>query len=218
MGSPLQVVGEAHISLRSMTPAVNLWLLSSEGIGGEDMEAIWDRGGGGIRYLPQIVWIIVLALLTAILGLNLMGWMLVAVMAFLIYPRFWEGRTVRGLGPGVRVVIPTLFTVLLAYGAWNRLSEGGDMLGSVAKEMVASNLRDPSSAEFRNILAGSDATCGEVNAKNAFGAYAGFKHFVLVDGKVLFEPEQPVVPDVERQTAYFNAVAEFARGSQHCFR
>ena len=128
MGPPLQVAGEAHISPRSMTPAVNLWLLSSEGIGDEDMEAIWDRGGGGIRYLPQIVWIIVLALLTAILGLNLIGWMLVAVMAFLIYPRFWEGRTVRGLGPGARVVIPTLFTVLLAYGAWNRLSEGGDML------------------------------------------------------------------------------------------
>ena len=47
-----------------------------------------------------------------------------------------------------------------------------------AKETILSSLRDPSSAEFRNIIeAPEDFVCGEVNAKNAFGAYIGFAAF-----------------------------------------
>lgn len=47
-----------------------------------------------------------------------------------------------------------------------------------AKETILSSLRDPSSAEFRNIIeAPEDFVCGEVNAKNAFGAYIGFATF-----------------------------------------
>jgi hypothetical protein len=55
------------------------------------------------------------------------------------------------------------------------------------RDSVSANLRDPSSAQFRNIYAitgpsvvqGSDRTyvCGQVNARNAFGGYAGFQYF-----------------------------------------
>lgn len=47
-----------------------------------------------------------------------------------------------------------------------------------AKADVRKQLTDPDSAEFRNLrkLPG-EAVCGEVNAKNAYGGYVGFKHF-----------------------------------------
>lgn len=51
--------------------------------------------------------------------------------------------------------------------------------------MVLAVLKDPKSAEFRNGVAyGIDAgsspvICGEVNAKNAFGAYTGFQHYIV---------------------------------------
>lgn len=47
------------------------------------------------------------------------------------------------------------------------------------QEEVASQLLDPSSAKFRNIyLMESGMICGEVNAKNPYGGYAGFTPFI----------------------------------------
>jgi hypothetical protein len=46
----------------------------------------------------------------------------------------------------------------------------------VAKDVVSNMLADPSSAQFRNIVTGSDKisrnnlVCGEVNGRNGFGA------------------------------------------------
>jgi hypothetical protein len=47
---------------------------------------------------------------------------------------------------------------------------------------VAYRMKDPSSTQFRNVVAvqkadGSVAVCGEVNSKNSFGAYNGFSPF-----------------------------------------
>jgi hypothetical protein len=62
-----------------------------------------------------------------------------------------------------------------------------------AKRTVADSLRDPSSAQFREVrkvrlhFAGNRVTliCGEVNAKNGFGGYVGFRPFYYVaDAKV----------------------------------
>lgn len=52
-----------------------------------------------------------------------------------------------------------------------------------AKETVAHKLKDPASAQFRMItegkaLNGLNAVCGEVNGKNAFGAYSGYRRFI----------------------------------------
>lgn len=55
-----------------------------------------------------------------------------------------------------------------------------------AKAAVSRTMKDPSSAEFRSldIYSGSGVVCGEVNAKNSFGAMAGFEGFVYDNGKV----------------------------------
>ena len=62
---------------------------------------------------------------------------------------------------------------------------------AVAKS-VANQMKDPNSAEFRNWHAFESQNgllvCGEINAKNSFGGYAGFTHFVAhasPDGRLL---------------------------------
>lgn len=53
---------------------------------------------------------------------------------------------------------------------------------ALAKAGIASSLRDPSSAQFRNLHGyatsqGDRIVCGEYNAKNGFGGYVGFASF-----------------------------------------
>lgn len=60
---------------------------------------------------------------------------------------------------------------------------------SLAQSEVAENLKDPASAQFRNVKVAkmTDAedgrviavVCGEINGKNGFGAYAGFHPFFV---------------------------------------
>jgi hypothetical protein len=44
---------------------------------------------------------------------------------------------------------------------------------------VTKELTDPESAEFRNIIKVHDTYCGEVNSKNEFGEYVGFRNFMV---------------------------------------
>lgn len=48
---------------------------------------------------------------------------------------------------------------------------------------VSDQLRDPESSRFRRITVGNSSTlkaiCGEVNGKNAMGAYAGYSTFIF---------------------------------------
>lgn len=50
------------------------------------------------------------------------------------------------------------------------------------QDAVKLKLRDPDSAQFRNVKMGGRAdlplVCGEVNSKNGFGGYTGFQRFV----------------------------------------
>ncbi len=52
----------------------------------------------------------------------------------------------------------------------------------IARQNVEGKLKDPQSAQFQNMTvsgkAGASVVCGEVNAKNGFGGYTGFKRFV----------------------------------------
>jgi hypothetical protein len=62
---------------------------------------------------------------------------------------------------------------------------GGTNLTWQAQQRVRDGLRDPGSAQFRNLrVVGQTpyerAVCGEVNAKNAFGAMTGFQGFVAL--------------------------------------
>lgn len=69
------------------------------------------------------------------------------------------------------------------------LLEKPQVLTLQVEKIVMENLKDPNSAQFRNVKAvllknGSEKQggCGEVNAKNGFGGYNGFKRFLVVDG------------------------------------
>jgi hypothetical protein len=50
------------------------------------------------------------------------------------------------------------------------------------KDQIKARLRDPDSANFRNVRfysgGGVPVTCGEVNSKNGFGGYTGFERFI----------------------------------------
>jgi hypothetical protein len=54
------------------------------------------------------------------------------------------------------------------------------------KQTVTANFKDPDSAKFRGLLVfGADpesiiTACGEVNAKNSYGAYVGYKKFFTI--------------------------------------
>jgi hypothetical protein len=49
-----------------------------------------------------------------------------------------------------------------------------------AKSRVRSMLNDPDSAQFRNVHTKNDGSiAGEVNARNGFGGYVGFKCFLV---------------------------------------
>ncbi|WP_141687427.1 hypothetical protein [Pseudomonas putida] len=61
----------------------------------------------------------------------------------------------------------------------------------VAREFVEGVLKDPSSAEFRN----QRGLCGEVNSKNSFGGYVGFKKFIAASREmVVFENDGRMNP------------------------
>ncbi|WP_286434742.1 hypothetical protein ACDW34_09275 [Acinetobacter piscicola] len=57
-----------------------------------------------------------------------------------------------------------------------------------AKEAVLMSLKDPDSAQFQNVK----GYCGEVNSKNSYGGYVGFKRFISIDGSVLLENSEDV--------------------------
>jgi hypothetical protein len=61
---------------------------------------------------------------------------------------------------------------------------------SSSEQSVKEKLRDPDSAEFRNVRfysgAGVPVSCGEVNAKNGFGGYTGFERFVAMGPEMAY--------------------------------
>ncbi len=63
------------------------------------------------------------------------------------------------------------------------------------KEAIEAELVDPGSAEYRNTWSGADGACGEINARNAMGGYAGFEPFAYekLTGVVAigFDPMRP---------------------------
>ncbi|MCF6780924.1 hypothetical protein [Stutzerimonas stutzeri] len=55
----------------------------------------------------------------------------------------------------------------------------------VGQRAVEARLKDADSAKFRNQFVGKSGTpCGEVNAKNGFGAYNGFRRYIASGGGV----------------------------------
>lgn len=62
----------------------------------------------------------------------------------------------------------------------------------LARDFVSKSLKDPGSAEFRN----QSRLCGEVNAKNSFGGYTGFRRFMAAnENMVVFEGDGRMEPE-----------------------
>jgi len=51
--------------------------------------------------------------------------------------------------------------------------------------LAVGELKDPDSVSFRNVHSNSGGTCGELNAKNSFGAYTGYQKFIVVKNHVV---------------------------------
>lgn len=78
--------------------------------------------------------------------------------------------------------LPSLITIAVSLGACDLIPGTAANQEKRGKELAAQLLIDPSSAQYRNVVAREDAVCGEINGKNRMGAYVGFSRF-YVDAK-----------------------------------
>lgn len=71
------------------------------------------------------------------------------------------------------------------------------------KARVLSTLKDPDSAKFQGIqhVWTGRALCGQVNARNSYGGYTGFKAFVADSNGVYWEGDGSTSADVGRREA-----------------
>jgi len=73
--------------------------------------------------------------------------------------------------------------MLMAFAASLAIAAHADdakNLIEVTKQAVAQSMKDPDSAQFKNmaVIDGKTrAVCGEVNARNSYGGYVGFRQF-----------------------------------------
>ena len=85
---------------------------------------------------------------------------------------------------GGALILAVLLGVCLAAcgkSAEDKRREDAATLTSLGEKYVKEKVLDPASAQFRNQIIGKQgATCGEVNAKDAFGAYIGFQRYISV--------------------------------------
>ena len=90
-------------------------------------------------------------------------------------------------------------TMFMAF-AFPALAQGKGHAALLAKvkHAVSKDFLDPNGATFRNVAFYRTSTgktgnlvCGEVNAKNAYGAYVGYRGFVYADGMVEIEQQEP---------------------------
>lgn len=75
--------------------------------------------------------------------------------------------------------------------------KGYSALVEKAKSTITRDLKDPESARFRNLGIyksttgkGGVSVCGEINAKNSYGAYTGYRKFVVNDDWGVIDGEE----------------------------
>lgn len=75
-----------------------------------------------------------------------------------------------------------------------------NILIAQAQQATKARLKDPDSAEFRNIYVsvsnGERIVCGEVNSKNSFGGYSGFQSFVGGASFILLKEDGKIFEDI----------------------
>lgn len=80
------------------------------------------------------------------------------------------------------------FAVIAVFMLTNPLGSMGENSQMIerAEHTVRTRLRDPDSASFRSVFVTPNGlmVCGEVNAKNGFGGYVGYRAFLAVGDSV----------------------------------
>jgi len=98
----------------------------------------------------------------------------------------------------MRLLITTALMLALAAcgkSAEQKQREDMALLNSQGEKYVREKVLEPAHAQFRNQFIGKGgAPCGEVNAKDAFGAYIGFQRYISV-ARDLTLLAQDVTPD-----------------------
>lgn len=85
----------------------------------------------------------------------------------------------------------TLLAALIVGGAYFYARQAGWVgLESEARDALAYTLKDAPTAQFRKLSKDSLGTiCGEVNARNGFGAYTGYRQFYAWRGTVFIDSD-----------------------------
>jgi hypothetical protein len=72
-----------------------------------------------------------------------------------------------------------------------------------AKANLVESFKDPNAAQYRGLFVSKDGSlpvlCGEVNGKNSYGAYVGFRKFFATDARALKLIDDPKAPSVFAQ-------------------
>lgn len=89
-----------------------------------------------------------------------------------------------------------------------------------AKSAVSRDLKDPSSAQFRDVsVIKQYCVFGEVNSKNSFGAFVGFKKFVFDSkrNKAMIDPATDEPIDIDNlDNGKFQAGLDFTAMALKC--
>ena len=85
-------------------------------------------------------------------------------------------------GAVLALIVPLLACVAgCGKTAEQKQREEAATLTSLGEKYVKEKVLEPGSAQFRNQFIGKGgAPCGEVNAKDAFGAYIGYQRYISV--------------------------------------
>jgi len=92
----------------------------------------------------------------------------------------------------------TISFALCCVNGFAKNKDSNNNLVKEAKNKITENFKDPDSAKFRNVGVykaakgdGELSVCGEVNAKNSYGAYVGYRSFVYGGGlSAIEDPEE----------------------------
>lgn len=89
------------------------------------------------------------------------------------------GHEVAQLPPLWEVGLRLILLAVVMLGGCGALDQFAD-----AKEIAAADLKDPASAQFRDMRrCNLGIITGEMNARNSFGGYVGFERFWIDEGK-----------------------------------
>lgn len=98
-------------------------------------------------------------------------------------PRYQSSYSLTPYVPAPISLYKPVFPILLPSGS---KAKTVDAVAATGAEKAASDqMKDPSSSQFRNLRVRPAAApenrvvCGEINAKNSYGGYVGFKPFLL---------------------------------------